>query len=76
MVELVLKALQVFDGCTPAMAKAWLEMNNMKKCMFSLRVPIFNLAELVDTSLETQFMKRWDMILIDLYYADALLDPF
>jgi hypothetical protein len=36
MVELVLKALQVFDGRTPVMAKALLEMNNMKKHVFSL----------------------------------------
>jgi hypothetical protein len=40
MVKRVIKALQVFDGCTPAMAKAWLEMNNLKKHVFNLRDPI------------------------------------
>jgi hypothetical protein len=36
MVKLVIKALRIFDGRTPAMAKAWLEMNNLKRHMFSL----------------------------------------
>jgi hypothetical protein len=36
MVKLVIEALQVFDGHTSAMAKAWLEMNNLKRHVFSL----------------------------------------
>ena len=36
MVKLVIKALRVFDERTPAMAKAWLEINNLKRHMFNL----------------------------------------
>jgi hypothetical protein len=76
MVKLVIKALQVFDGCTSAMAKAWLEMNNLKRHVFSLREPDFNLPAPMVTRLEAQFMQRWDMMLTDLHYIGALLNPF
>jgi hypothetical protein len=36
MVKPVIKALRVFDKCTPAMAKAWLQMNNLKRQVFNL----------------------------------------
>ena len=36
MVKPIIKALQVFDRRTPAVAKAWLEMNNLKRYVFSL----------------------------------------
>jgi hypothetical protein len=35
MVKPVIKTLRVFDGRTPAMVKAWLEMNNLKRHVFS-----------------------------------------
>jgi hypothetical protein len=76
MVKPVIKALRVFDGCTPAMAKAWLEMNNLKRHVFSLQEPNFNLPASMATRLEAQFMHRWDMRLTDLQYAGALLNPF
>jgi hypothetical protein len=38
IVKPVIKALRVFDGRTPAMAKAWLEMNNLRRHVFSLRL--------------------------------------
>jgi hypothetical protein len=43
MVEDVLKALRVSDGREPAMGRAWLTMNNLKKHIFNLRNPPFNL---------------------------------
>jgi hypothetical protein len=52
MVKPVIKALRVFDGRTPAMAKAWLEMNNLKRHMFSLRDPDFNLPTPMAACLE------------------------
>ena len=52
MIKPVIKALQVFDGHIPAMAKAWLEMNNLKKHVFSLRDPDFNLLAPMATCLE------------------------
>jgi hypothetical protein len=30
----------------------------------------------IAVTLEENFTKRWDMMLTDLYYADALLNPY
>jgi hypothetical protein len=76
MVKSVIKALQVFNECTPAMAKAWLKMNNLKRYVFSLQEPDFNLPTPMAARLEAQFMHRWDMMFTDLHYARALLNPF
>jgi hypothetical protein len=76
MVKPVIKALRVFDGRTLAMAKAWLEMNNLKRQVFSLREPDFNLPTPMVAHLEAQFMHRWDMMLTNLYYSRILLNPF
>jgi hypothetical protein len=76
MVKLVIKALRVFDGRTPAMAKAWLEMNNLKRHVFSLRDPNFNLPAPMAARLEAQFVQRWDMMITNLHYASAWLNPF
>jgi hypothetical protein len=40
------------------MAKAWLEKNNLKRHMFSLRDPVFSLPTPMAIRLEAQFMKR------------------
>jgi hypothetical protein len=58
------------------MAKAWLEMNNLKRHVFNLRDPDFNLPAPMATRLEAQFVERWDMMITDLHYAGALLNPF
>jgi hypothetical protein len=50
MVEDVLKALRVFDGREPAMGRAWLTMNNLKKHIFNLRNPPFNLPVRIATT--------------------------
>jgi hypothetical protein len=76
MVEDVLKALRVFDGQEAAMGRAWLTMNNLKKHIFNLRNPPFNLPVRIATTLEENFTKRWDMMLMDLHYACALLNPY
>jgi hypothetical protein len=76
MVKPVIKALRVFDECTPTMVKAWLQMNNLKRYVFSLQEPDFNLPAPMAARLEVQFMHRWDMMITDLYYAGALLNPF
>jgi hypothetical protein len=76
MVKPVIKALRVFDGSTPAMAKAWLEMNNLKRYVFSLWNPDFNLPTPMAARLEAQFVQRWEMMITDLHYAGALLNPF
>jgi hypothetical protein len=76
MVKPVIKALRVFDGRTPAMAKAWLEMNNLKRHVFSLWDPDFNLPASMAARLEAQFVQQWDMMITDLHYVGALLNPF
>jgi hypothetical protein len=58
------------------MAKAWLEMNNLKRHVFSLQEPNFNLPASMAARLEAQFMNRWDIMLTDLHYTGALLNPF
>ena len=36
----------------------------------------FNLLVPLAACLEVQFMHRWDMMIMDLHYAGALLNPF
>jgi hypothetical protein len=76
MVEDVLKALRVFDGREATMGRAWLTMNNLKKHIFNLRNSPFNLLACITTTLEENFTKRWNMMVTDLYYAGALLNPY
>jgi hypothetical protein len=76
MVEDVLKALRVFDGREPTMGRAWLTMNNLKKHIFILRNPPFNLPVRIATMLEENFTKIWDMMVTDLHYAGALLNSY
>jgi hypothetical protein len=76
MVEDVVKALRIFDGQEPAMGRAWLTMNNLKKHIFNLRNPPFNLPGRIAATLEENFTKRWDMMVTDLHYACALLNSY
>ena len=71
-----MKALRVFDGKEPAMGKAWLTMNNLRKHIFRLRYTPFFLTPAIAEEIEENFMKRWDMMLTDLHYAGAMLNPY
>ena len=71
-----MKALRVFDGKELAMGKAWLTMNNLRKHIFRLRYPPFSLTPAIAEEIEENFMKRWDMMLTDLHYAGAMLNPY
>ena len=71
-----MKALWVFDGKEPAMGKAWLTMNNLRKHIFRLWYPPFSLTPAIAEEIEENFMKRWDMMLTDLHYAGAMLNPY
>jgi hypothetical protein len=51
-------------------------MNNLKKYIFNLPIPLFNLPAHIAVTLEENFTKRWDMMLTNLYYAGALLNPY
>ena len=76
MVEDVMKALRVFNGKEPAMGKAWLTMNNLRKYIFGLRYAPILLTPAIAEEIEENFMKRWDMMLTDLHYAGAMLNPY
>jgi hypothetical protein len=76
MVEDVLKALRVFNGREAAMGRAWPTMNNLKKHIFNLWNPPFNLPGRILATLEEKFTKKWDMMVTDLHYACALLNPY
>jgi hypothetical protein len=76
MVEDVLKALRIFNRWEAAMGRAWLMMNNLKKHIFNLRNPPFNLPGRIAVTLEEYFTKRWDMMVTDLHYVGALLNPY
>ena len=76
MIKPIIKTLQVFNGCTSMMAKAWLEMNNLKRHVFNLQEPDFNLPTPMAARLEVQFMPRWNIIITDFHYAGAMLNPF
>ena len=76
MVEDVMMALWVFDGKEPAMEKAWLRMNNLRKHIFRLWYPSFSLTPAIAEEIEENFMQRWDMMLTDLYYVGAMLNPY
>jgi hypothetical protein len=58
------------------MGRAWLIMNNLKKHIFNLRNPAFNLPARIATTLEENFTKRWDMMVTDVHYEGALLNPY
>ena len=71
-----MKALRVFDGKELAMGKAWLIMNNLRKHIFRLRYPPFSLTLAIAEEIEENFMKRWDMMLTDLHYVGAIMNPY
>ena len=71
-----MKALRVFDGKEPAMGKAWLTMNNLRKHISRLRYSPFSLTPAIAEEIEENFMKRRDMMLTDLHYVGAMLNPY
>ena len=71
-----MKALWVFDGKEPTMKKALLTMNSLRKHIFWLRNPPFLLTPAIAEEIEKNFMKQWDMMLTDLHYARAMLNPY
>ena len=76
LVEPAIVTLRTFDGQTPAMGRAWLAMNNLRKHVFGLRNAPFSLDPTIATRFEKQFIWRWKMMMTDLHYAGALLNPY
>ena len=75
MVIPVVKALHVFDGNAPGMRLAWRVMHDLKTlvCRFS-RPPFCLSAELATNAMMT-FQNRWRLMLTDLHWAGAMLNP-
>jgi hypothetical protein len=48
----------------------------LKRHVFSLWDPDFNLPASMAARLEAQFVQQWDMMITDLHYVGALLNPF
>ena len=76
VIEDGMKALLVFDGKELAMGKAWLTMNNLRNHIFRIQYPLFLLTAAIAKEIEENFMKRWNMMLTDLHYAGAMLNPY
>ena len=51
-------------------------MNNLRKHIFRLRYVPFFLTPAIAEEIEENFMKRWDMMLTDLHYVGAMLNPY
>ena len=49
---------------------------HLKRHVFILWDPNFNLPTSMAAHLEVQYMRMWDLMLIELYYASELLNPF
>lgn len=76
MVTPVLEVLRVFDGKQPSMGKAWLVMHNLQSHVQKFPNPPFNLdGDIAERALD-QFQSRWSLMLTDLHWAGALLNPF
>ena len=58
------------------MGKTWLTMINLRKHIFKLRYAPFSLTPAIAEEIKENFMKRWDMMLTDLHYAGAMLNPY
>ena len=58
------------------MERAWLTMNNLKKHIFNLWNPPFNLPARIAMMLEENFTTRWDMMVTDLHYVGRLLNLY
>jgi hypothetical protein len=48
----------------------------LEETHLQLTEPAFNLPARIATTLEENFTKKWDMMVIDLHYAGALLNPY
>ena len=75
MVIPVVKALCIFDGKAPAMGLAWKVMHDLETHVREFVQPPFALsADLVAEAMST-FRHRWWMMLTDLHWTGAMLNP-
>ncbi len=76
MVELVLMSLKAFDRKQPCMGRVWLIMKTLEWHVLSLRDPWFKLPSNLVNLIENWFYQRWKMLMTNLHYAMALLNPY
>jgi hypothetical protein len=76
MVEPILMSLRAFDNKQPYMGGAWLIMKTLEKHVLSLWDPPFELPSNLADVIEDQFYQSWKMLMTDLHYARALLNPY
>ena len=58
LVEPAIVTLRTFDGQTPAMGRAWLAMNNLRKHVYFLQNALFLLDPIIAIPFEKQFERR------------------
>ena len=75
MVIPVVKALCVFDGKAPAMELAWKVMYDLETHVREFVQPPFALSADLTAKAISTFRHRWWMMLTDLHWAGAMLNP-
>ena len=75
MVIPVVKALRLFDGKAPAMGLAWRAMYDLKNHVRSFSSHPFRLNADLAADAMVAFDHRWAMMLTDLHWAGAMLNP-
>ena len=75
MVIPVVKALRVFDGKVPAMGLAWRVMHDLQTHIRGFGKPPFHLSPELATNAMLTFQNRWRLMLNDLHWAGAMLNP-
>ena len=75
MVIHVVKALRVFNGKAPAMGLAWKVMHDLETHVREFVEPPFALSADLAAEAMSTFQNRWWMMLTDLHWAGAMLNP-
>ena len=75
MVIPVVKALRVFDSKAPTMGLAWKVMHDLETHVREFVQPPFALSADLAAEAMSTFRHRWWMMLTDLHWAGAMLNP-
>jgi hypothetical protein len=68
--------LRVFDGKAPAMGMAWRVMHDIQTHIRGFSKPPFRLSLELAANAMLTFQYRWRLMLNDLHWAGAMLNPF
>ncbi len=67
--------MKAFDGKQFCIGRAWLIMKTLKWHVLSLWNPLFEFPSNLANVNKDQFYQKWKMLMTDLHYAKALLNP-